>query len=110
MKNESPERLYDRAVNMWSDGHDNDYIRLQFLENGVDKSIVDQVLKKLDGIRKADKRAKALKLIIGGAATIAIAFLFTLISFSDGSPVLYVLYGMMTLGVMVAAKGVIDMF
>lgn len=110
MRNETPERLYDRAVNLWAEGHDNDYIRLQFLENGVEKATVDAVLKKLDGVRKADKRTKALKLIIGGVATIAVAFLFTFISFSDGSPVLYVLYGMMTLGVMVAAKGIIDLF
>lgn len=111
MKKEyTQEELYDEAVKMYASGYDNVYIELQFAEQGVAKNAVKDIIKKIKQVRKREARAKGIKLMIGGAATVAVGVLFTFISFNSKSPVGYVLYGVIIIGVMSFAKGLVDMF
>jgi hypothetical protein len=109
MKQLSHDDLLQDAQKLWHEGYDNEYIHGQLSEQGANEDSIQNVLKKVNVIRKSEKRRRGVKLMIGGLATIAVAFLFTLISFQDGSPIAYVLYGLMTAGVMTFAKGAVDM-
>jgi hypothetical protein len=90
------EGLYDEAMKMYASGYDNVYIELQFAEQGVTKDAVKDVIKRIKQARKREQRAKGVKLMIGGAATVVV--------------VGYVLYGVIVLGFMSFAKGLVDMF
>ena len=109
MKQLSHDDLLQEAQKLWHSGYDNEYIHGQLSEQKADEDSIQKVLKEINTIRKSEKRRKGVKLIIGGLATIAVSFSFTLISFQEGSPVSYVLYGLITAGVMTFAKGVVDM-
>lgn len=109
MKQLSHDDLLQEAQKLWHAGYDNEYIHGQLSEQGANDDSVKQVLKEINSIRRSEKRRGGGKLIIGGLATIAVGFAFTLISFQEGSPVVYVLYGLITVGVMSFAKGVVDM-
>lgn len=111
MKKEyTQEELYDEAMKMYASGFDNVYIELQFAEQGVSIDNVKEVIKKIKQARKRELRSKGIKLMIGGTATVVVGILFTLISFNSESPVRYVLYGLIVLGFMSFAKGLVDMF
>jgi hypothetical protein len=111
MKKEyTTEELYDEAMKMYASGYDNVYIELQFAEQGATKDAIKDVVNRIKQARKREQRAKGVKLMIGGAATVAVGILFTLISFNSESPVGYVLYGVIVLGFMSFAKGLVDMF
>jgi hypothetical protein len=104
------DELFNEALKMHSSGHDDLYIELQFSEQGIDKTITKEVLKKIKSVRKGERKTNAVKFIIGGLATILVGVLFTLISYKSGSPVTYLLYGLITTGVMSVAKGIVDLF
>ncbi len=103
------EELYDDAVRMLAEGHDNVYIEMQFAEQKIDNETINAVLTKVKNLRKAHKRSVGLKLIIGGLATVAVGFILSFISFNSQSPAYFILYGLITVGFMTFAKGVIDM-
>lgn len=109
-KEYTQDELYDEAMKMYASGYDNVYIELQFAEQGVSKDSIKEVIKKIKQARKREQRSKGIKLMIGGAATVAVGILFTLISFNSESPIGYVLYGLIVLGFMSFAKGLVDMF
>ena len=109
-KEYTTEELYDEAMKMYASGYDNIYIELQFAEQDISKDRVNDVIKKIKQARKREQRGKGIKLMIGGTATVAVGVLFTLISFNSDSPVGYVLYGVIVLGFMSFAKGLVDMF
>ena len=104
------EELYDEAMRMYASGFDNVYIELQFAEQGVDKSTVKEVITKIQRARKNERRGKGYKLMIGGAATVTVGILFTLISYKSDSPIGYVLYGLIVAGFMTFVKGLMDIF
>jgi hypothetical protein len=108
--NHDADKLFDKALRMYASGHDNVYIELQFAELGIDKEITKQVIGKIKGVRKSKQRSRGFKLIIGGLATVSVAVIFTLFSFTSASPVTYVLYGLIVTGCMSFAKGLIDLF
>ncbi|MCE3228795.1 MAG: hypothetical protein K0S32_3346 [Bacteroidetes bacterium] len=103
------DELYDDAVRLYASGYDNDYIRSDFAEKNIDHETTEAVIKKIKTLRKAGKRRVGVKLMIGGLAAVLAGVAFTYFSFNSGSPVVYVLYGLIIAGFMTFAKGLVDM-
>ena len=110
MKKHNIEELYDDAIKMYASGHNNVYIELQFAEQGVDKATVKEVIDRIKKVRKNERRVKGYKIMIGGMATVAVGVIFTLISYKSESPIDYVLYGLIIMGIMSFVKGLLDIF
>lgn len=108
-KPDNIDALYDEAVRMMASGHDNTYIELQFLEEGIQKDTIDAIVKRINSVRKAEKRQKGRKLMFYGASFVAAGILFSLLSAHADSPVQFILYGLCVSGVLIFAKGVVDM-
>ena len=101
--------LFNEAISLFAAGNDNKYIELQFADKGVDDKLIDLIIKDINILRKTKKRNSGMKLLIYGGSAIAIALIFSFISFNASSPIHYVLWGLGLGGVMTAAKGIVDM-
>lgn len=99
-------KALDQAISMYAFGHDNKYITLQLAEEGIDDAIIDGVIKEISRIRKAQKRKNGIKLLIYGGSFIIAAIGFSFISTKEGSPILYILWGLAISGVIVMVKGI----
>lgn len=100
--------MLEAARRMYEPGIDLDTVRFHLYEKEFSKEQVDPVIEVLRRWNKEEKRKKGLKKIIYGASFLAAGLLASLLSFREGSPVIYVLFGLMTAGVMIAVKGLFE--
>lgn len=104
------EELYDQAMKMYADDNTDTYIEFQFLDKGIEKDTIKEVINRIKKERKLERRSKGYKLMIGGIATIFVGVIFTIISYNSKSPIGYVLYGLIIAGFMSFVKGLMDIF
>jgi hypothetical protein len=100
--------LLNDAKTMYALGHDNKYIEFQFADQGVDDTTIDNLIKEINRLRKHNRRSRGRTLVIYGISLIAVAILFTLISYNSESPARFVLWGLAIGGVMTLVKGLAD--
>jgi len=97
--------LLNEAKTLYASGHDDKYIEFQLAEKGVDDNTIDNIIKDLAILRRSEGKRRGWKLVIYGLSFLAIAFLFTLLSYESESPVRFVLWGLAISGVMTLIKG-----
>jgi hypothetical protein len=102
------ESLLNEAKTMFASGHDNTYIDLQFAERGIDDDTIQKIIKEINSLKKHHKKRNGQKLIIYGLSFLAVAFIFTLLSYNPESPTKYVLWGLAISGVGTLIKGIAD--
>jgi hypothetical protein len=100
--------LRNYVENLWAGGEDAVYIELQLIEKGVERDLIDQLIKELKKKDKSAKRSSALKFMIGGLSTAIIAVVISFFTFESGSPYGYIMYGLIAAGMMTFAKGAVD--
>lgn len=105
---ENYESLLKEAKTMYALGHDNKYIQFQFADKGVDNITIDNIVKDISSLRKQNKKHRGLKLVMYGISFLAVAFLFTLLSYDSESPTRFVLWGLAISGVTTLLKGFAD--
>ena len=105
---EKYDSLLNEAKTMYALGHDNKYIEFQFADKGVSDDIIDNIIRDINSLRKYNKKSRGRKLIIYGLSFLAVAFLFTLISYNSESPTRFVLWGLAISGVTTLIKGLAD--
>ncbi|CAN5396321.1 hypothetical protein BH10BAC1_BH10BAC1_17520 [soil metagenome] len=100
------ENCYEEATVMYTHGYDNKYIEFQLSDKGVSDEMIDEVIVAIKNLRKSVKKRIGVKQVAFGLSFIAVALLFTFISFGKDSPVVYVLWGLAVTGVLATMKGV----
>ncbi|MFL5763936.1 MAG: hypothetical protein ACJ77K_08355 [Bacteroidia bacterium] len=101
----SIESLYEDARLMYLSGKDDRYITFQFAEAGISDDVIDEVLLQLKKLKRGMRRHAGMKQLIYGASFMAVAILFSFISTKEGSPLVYVLWGLAVSGVMMFIRG-----
>jgi hypothetical protein len=99
--------LLNDSLNEYAFGGDDRYIANLLLDRGVDEETINRILREVKKQRNTDKRRAGLKWMIGGASLILVGILFTWISSSKDSPVLFILYGAVFAGAISFMKGLI---
>ena len=100
--------LLNDAKKMYALGHDNRYIELQFAEIKIDDNTIEKIIAEIKSLIKANKKSTGLKYVIYGASFLAVAFIFTLMSYNEGSPIRFVMWGLAISGVTTLVKGIAD--
>jgi len=91
-------------------GQGREQIEADLLGKGHDERFVKELVKEVTQLRQSKRRAVGLSLVLAGAVICFLSFLLTITSsFSQGSfP--YVLYGLTSVGIMVAFAGFTKIF
>ena len=105
---EKYDSLLNEAKIMYALGHDNKYIEFQFADKGVDDQTIDNIVHEISALRKHSKKTRGKKLVIYGLSFLAVAFIFTLLSYNSESPTRFVLWGLAFSGVTTLIKGLTD--
>lgn len=105
MHSSQAEALYEQAQHYYVAGYDDAYIANQFAEQGIKDDITNQVLDRLQALRKADVRQSGRQLLLCGVSLLVLGAVATWWTAHSDSPYVVLLYGSMVVGVMLAAKG-----
>ena len=90
-------------------GHTREEIEAQLIAKGNEERFVKELVKAAITLRDSKRRTVGLALIMSGAAVCLFSFLFSVLNFSQGS-FSFALYGLTTIGIIVAFAGFTKVF
>ena len=102
--------LYGYVISMLDQGLKRDHIITHLMDNGHEETFVKQLVAETVKLRDARRRSNGLALILCGAFICLMSFILTITSsFTHGSFPL-VLYGLTSIGIIVAFAGFMKVF
>ncbi|MBL7740008.1 MAG: hypothetical protein JNK14_12385 [Chitinophagaceae bacterium] len=101
--------LLTLAHNLHKSGHNYDEITLQLREKGATETLLQEIIEKVKAFRFLKKRKNGFLCCGIGVALLIIGCMLTLLLYSNGSDIRFVMYGLTTIGVVFTFKGLIDL-
>ena len=104
------EPLSNYVLSLLDNGQGREAIETELLEKGHDEKFVKEMVREMIKLRNAKRSAQGLTYILGGAVICFSSFLLTITGSFSGGSFPYVLYGLTSVGIVIAFVGFMKIF
>lgn len=101
--------LYQEVRSLFNRGYNQEEISLQLREKGAPENLLPEMFGQLKKLREERKRQSGFLCCGIGAALLVLGFLLTLVLYHGGPAMRFAMYGLTSVGVVFALKGLADL-